>query len=121
MSYDLNIRRLSGDSDEERGHVSKAEWDALVQADPSLKVSETDYAVYQTDSGKEILHFVDWIDHPYASFLWKYGEISTNHPDKETTLKMIELAERLGAKVQGDEGEIYTGPEDYDRYALYGP
>jgi hypothetical protein len=38
--------------------------------------------------------------------------VFTKDPDRATLAKMLRLAGRLGAKVQGDDGEFYETPED---------
>jgi hypothetical protein len=42
----------------------------------------------------------DWLD-------WGRGEIFTKNPRRKLVEKMIQIASRLNAKVQGDEGEVY--------------
>ena len=38
---------------------------------------------------------------------WRRGEIYTKNPRKNLVEKMIQIANRLNAKVQGDESEVY--------------
>ena len=40
-------------------------------------------------------------------FDYRDGCISTKNPDEEVIRKMINIADTLNAKVQGDEGELY--------------
>jgi hypothetical protein len=59
--------------------------------------------------------FCEWNDHPTLkepSFrpwfdYWK-GTISTKNPDVHVISKMLQIASVLNARVQGDDGEIYT-------------
>jgi hypothetical protein len=51
---------------------------------------------------------------PRAWFDWFEGNVFTTDPDRVTLEKMIRLAERLDAKVQGDDGEPYPSPDDLD-------
>ena len=44
--------------------------------------------------------------------IWKNGEIWTKNPDRETLQVMLDLAERLKARVRGDELETYRTPEE---------
>jgi hypothetical protein len=38
---------------------------------------------------------------------WRLGRIYTKHPDRAMIGKMLEIAARLAAKVQGDDDEVY--------------
>ena len=52
-------------------------------------------------------------DRPAAPLLvWQNGEIWTDGPDEATLSLMLELAERLGARVRGDELETYRTPTE---------
>ena len=42
-------------------------------------------------------------------FEYERGNVDVKDADDETIKKMIAIAGRLGAKVQGDKGEIYDG------------
>lgn len=44
--------------------------------------------------------------------LWKKGEIWTKNPDDEALQGMIDLSEKLNARVRGDEFETYRTPEE---------
>ena len=49
-----------------------------------------------------------WLD-------WFEGDIYTKNPDEPILAKMLGIASSLGAKVQGDDGEVYRSAdfEDY--------
>ena len=42
-----------------------------------------------------------------ACFYWLRGEIIVKNPDREILGKMFRIAQKLSARVQGDEGEVY--------------
>src|SRR4051812_48912310 len=119
--YILSITRnpWSPSEADEVNPITREEWEAFATADPSLEISQSEYTDYQTEAGLMRVHVVRWVPHPFAGFSWWDGEVRAANPDKATTLKLIEIADHLGARVQGQEGEFYTGPEDYDRYAIY--
>ena len=55
-----------------------------------------------------------WLGHPDHTekdvtwwFDWRSGEISVKNPDEPAISKMREIAQKLGARVQGDDGEYY--------------
>jgi hypothetical protein len=41
------------------------------------------------------------------------GAIYSKNPDVPIIAKMLQIAERLGAHVRGDDNEIYTSPTEY--------
>ncbi|MFL6632652.1 MAG: hypothetical protein ACJ8HJ_10105 [Massilia sp.] len=43
---------------------------------------------------------------------WADGELWTKNPDDAALGRMIALADALGARVRGDEGETYRSPDD---------
>jgi hypothetical protein len=45
-----------------------------------------------------------------------FGNVYTKAPDSAQLGKMVQLADRLHARVQGDDGECYTGDEPLDDY-----
>jgi hypothetical protein len=110
MGYDLHITRAVCWSESESDPISAEEWHALVDADPELQHASV---------GNR--HFVFWIGHPHAQerlipdeqawFLWFNGYIYTSDVDRHVLTKMLDVARRLGAAVQGDNGEWYHSPE----------
>ncbi|HEU0185991.1 MAG TPA: hypothetical protein VFS27_11795, partial [Blastocatellia bacterium] len=73
--------------------ISADEWLEYVESDPELSIDESNgkyFAIWK----------VDWLD-------WRRGEIYTKNPRRKLVEKMIQIANRLNAKVQGDEGEVY--------------
>ncbi len=45
-------------------------------------------------------------------FDWADGCVSTKNPDRAILGKLLQLADKLGAVVQGDDGEVYMRCED---------
>jgi hypothetical protein len=104
MGYDLHITRAQDWSDSEKTPITKEEWEAIVAADPELRL--------RTDNHDS---FANWID-PVSEkergwFAWSDGKISTKNLDRAHLAKMLQIAGHLGAKVQGDDGEQYTTAE----------
>ena len=53
----------------------------------------------------------EWTGHPDEEFIWfnyRRGNIVVKDPDEATLRKMQEIARKLGATVQGDDGESYS-------------
>lgn len=97
MGYDLHITRKEFWADEDGPEITHEEWNAYVAADPELTQdpinSETDYLYTQ---GEDV-----W------PLWWSDGEISTKNPEKSMVIKFVAIAESLGARAQGDDGEYY--------------
>ncbi|MGN6505181.1 MAG: hypothetical protein ACTHM6_06410 [Tepidisphaeraceae bacterium] len=96
MGYDLHITRKENWSDEEGELITSSEWVGVLDSDPELSRA--------TDTGDDTLagalkgETVFWFDN---------GEITCKNPDESIIQKMVQIAERLGANVQGDDGERY--------------
>ena len=101
MGYDLHITRKEYWADEEgEGSISLSEWNAHVENDPELiqdpdNPGENNY-LYLRDSGNWPLWYSP-----------ESGEINTKNPDTDVIQKLVRIANSLGAKVQGDDGELY--------------
>jgi hypothetical protein len=98
MGYDLHITRAEDWAENEGHEITLNEW---------LRYVESDTAI-QRDPQNSPADFL-FLTHPKgpAPLWWYRGEIYTKNPDKPTVQKMIEIAAKLGARVQGDDGEFY--------------
>jgi hypothetical protein len=100
MGYDVHITRAENWVDNDDHKIEASEWLALIESDPDLRLA-----------GYNGPHFAIWDGHPVedeAWLDWRGGNIETKNPDDPLLRKMIEIAGRLDAKVQGDDGEFYT-------------
>src|SRR5215216_3734472 len=103
MGYDLHITRRENWCDEGED-ISKEEFIAYVRSD-----SEFSYPAIGGDD------YADWTSPKsgYTSWLsWSEGQVSTKNPEAEFVDKMVAIAAKLQAKVQGDDGEIYASSSD---------
>jgi hypothetical protein len=99
MGYDVHITRADNWAENQGFEISTEEWLNLVQEDHEL--------IPMPENGK---YFVIWhgtTKYPETWFNWSNGNIDTKAPDKATFHKMLQIALKLNAKVQGDEGELY--------------
>ena len=96
MGYDLHITRKHDRADEAGPTINPQEWLAVLDADPELSRA--------TDAGDDTLAGAWKGD---TLFWFTEGEIRCKNPDEPVIRKMVEIAERLGATVQGDDGERY--------------
>lgn len=99
MGYDVHITRAENWSDNQGCEITAAEWHSVIDTDPELR-----------PAGYNGPHLAIWEAHPSndeAWLDWCDGNITTKHPDEPLLRKMVEIAARLDAKVQGDDGELY--------------
>ena len=105
MGYDLYITRAASWAESEGNPIRGEEWLAVVEEDPELSVADNPsspyFAVWSGESG----HREPWLD-------WAQGYLHTKNPDRPLIQKMASIAKRLGATVQGEEGEEYDGSEE---------
>jgi hypothetical protein len=96
MGYDLHITRKENWSDDDGAPITPDAWLAVLDADPELSRA--------TDAGDDTLAGA-W--NGRTLFWFDDGEITCKNPDEPVIRKMVAIAQRLGANVQGDDGERY--------------
>jgi hypothetical protein len=102
MGYDLHITRKEDWSDEDGPTISEAEWRCVIEEDPELQL-DTETSCTMSD-GEYV--YAAWNGEPGALGYYN-GEITTKNPEQPLIRKMVSIARRLNATVQGDDGEIY--------------
>jgi len=119
MGYDVHITRRAEWFEEEGPEITLDEWLAVIRDDPEMRLDG--YAEASLPSGK-VLRVDDasmavWTAYSKhgvggnMAWMWhSHGNVMAKNPDDEMLCKMWQLAERLSARVQGDEGELY-GPD----------
>lgn len=117
MGYDIHITRQENWFDEDANKkISLDEWKSFLVNDPEMRLDNFAEAV--TTSGDQIRIESDglavWtkysgndLDGNFAWFDYSNGNIVCKNPDDEIIKKMLDIAQRLNAKVQGAEGELY--------------
>ncbi len=101
MGYELHITRAQYWSMNEGHEITAEEWLGVVESDPELKLAGNNGPFFTLWIGTSA-HVEPWFD-------WLGGNIYTKNPDEPIMEKMVEIARRLDAKVQGDDGEVYLG------------
>jgi hypothetical protein len=105
MGYDLHITRADCWFQNEGREIAWDEWLGLVASDPELTLDPKNGDEYALWSGRS--RYADpWI-------AWSQGNIDSKNPDRAIVAKMIQIAARLGARVQGDDGEFYDEPPEW--------
>jgi len=97
--YDAHITRKANWSDDMGPRISFTEWQRYVRSDPQVK----------RDPLNTKNDFI--VNLPGESFpMWfnpDVGEVYTKDPSPKALMKLIEIATKLSARVQGDDGEFY--------------
>ncbi len=116
MGYEVHIvRRSDWNNLEETSNISIGEWLECVANDREMELTNGYESKIPgaTTTFHEIPGFSIWIAHPDLNdgnkpwFNYGLGSISTKYPDELTIKKMIQMAEVLNARVQGDHEEFY--------------
>jgi hypothetical protein len=110
VGYELHVTRASNWLDAEDHPIPEADWVALVQRDPELRVDyESPYTRRGPNGTKVTIHPVEWLGDPSRDTVFWYdqGEITTKDPTEEATAKLKALAVALSARLFGDDGEEY--------------
>ncbi|MHC5063591.1 MAG: hypothetical protein ACYTG5_06420 [Planctomycetota bacterium] len=100
MGYDLHVTRAIDWTANEGLTISSAEWLEFVEVDKELWRDPANGPYAARMSAKT------WFD-------WFEGNIFTTDPEAATVRKMLEIAERLSAAVQGDDGEFYDSASQW--------
>jgi len=120
MGYDVHVTRAEHWSESDATPIAREEWLAVVASDPELRLDDAaeaplgdgsvlrheaaGLAVWTAYSGHGRGGNMAWLD-------YRDGEIVAKNPDAEILGKLSEIAARLGARVQGDDGELYPSGE----------
>ena len=110
MGYEVHITRADDWTLSQQHPILEKEWLEVVHSDPTLQVSEEDFLGDGTDQGHRA---VVWLAHPGKPQFW-YGNgmVTKKHPDEPTLAKMVEIAQRLNARVIDDDGADIVEEEE---------
>jgi len=109
MGYNLYLTRADAWHGSASRPIPREDWAAVVDADPDLESSATDYVELGLEGGITREHAVIWLRHPERVPLWyDEGAIAAKNPDEATIRKLVELARQLRARCVGEDGEEYS-------------
>jgi hypothetical protein len=113
VGYNVYVARRHNWYDDDGPQIAAEEWRQLVDADPDLAMvgfaeASVDNAVLRYESPflaqmvtrPDVQTAGAWLD-------LEDGMIVVKNPDDTLLAKMVQIAEALGARVQGEEGEYY--------------
>jgi hypothetical protein len=117
MGYTVHITRAHEWQESDETPITLEEWLAYVASDPEMRLDG--FAEARNPKTGEIIRLespglsvwtawaagIAWMDH-------LHGQVVVKNPDTAILEKMCAIAKHLGARVQGDEGEMY--PESMD-------
>ena len=115
MGYELHITRRESWFEDDGNDITLEEWVNYVNSDNELVLTNG----YLTkvpgiiDTFQNVPGFCEWLNHSKKAredkpwFDYQDGVVSAKYPDEETVHKMVRIANKLNANVQGDDGEIY--------------
>lgn len=86
--------------------ITREEVDRLIESDPELEWSSSDYVEMKQEGRTSRSYMIAWKGR--SCFLWYQDQITCATPDDEQTEKLVDIAEKLGANVVGDDGERYA-------------
>ena len=111
MGYDVHITKKAYWFDE-GPDISPSDWSDYVATDSELRITGGIEADPLHGSAFRYVSplLAEWNGHPSGNIVWfdfREGSVSTVNPDEETMEKLQQIAAKLGARVQGEEGEFY--------------
>ena len=105
MGYELHITRAGNWAENQDDYIQAEEWLSLIETDAELTLNIRNGPYFAMWSG------TSEYDQPW--FDWSEGNIHAKYPDQMMLGKMLQIADKLRAKVQGDEGEEYKSIDDH--------
>lgn len=106
MGYEIHITRADNWLEAGNYPISQEEIDQIVESDPELQWSTDDYGeMREADGTLKRFYAILWNGEPV--YIFYKGEITCKSPNESQVIKAVHIAQALGAKVVGDDGEQY--------------
>ena len=106
MPYDLHVVRTELWTDAANKPITWDEVNGLIASDPDLQWSASDYVDMKLGDTTTRYYMICWRELP--CFWWYRDQITCANPEEAQTLKLIDIANKLGAHVVGDDDERYV-------------
>jgi len=108
MGYDVHITRKKFWAGDGGPVITADKWLAYVATDAQLRLDPT--------SKRHGVTLDIQSQYPDPWLEWFEGDIYTKNPDEAILAKMLQISSALGARVQGDDGEIYRSANFQDYF-----
>ena len=103
MGYDLHVTRADNWESNVGQWIREEEWLRVIRDDPELDADPANGP-----------YSANWLTSRRATwFDWSDGNVYTTDPDRDAVGKLLDIAFRLRAGVQGDNGENYQDPTEW--------
>ncbi len=111
VRQDIKVVKNNNRVTQQENPITKEELDEIIQKDRELAWSEKDY-VAMTDKNGQVTRYyaIKWNNIP--CFLWYKNEILCSKADERQIVKLVEIANKLGAKVRGYDGNTFNVGKD---------
>jgi hypothetical protein len=106
MGVEFHITRAENWFENEEVQITAEEWLQYIASDSELKLHTENGEYYAIWLGKS-KYEEPWFD-------WSSGNIYTKWPDTALYRKMLQIAEKLNAKVQDDDVTVYLSADDWE-------
>jgi hypothetical protein len=103
MGVNFHITRAEFWAENSDNQISSEEWLDLIKKDPELNLDQKN-GEYHTIWNGEASDGEAWLD-------WFEGNVMTKWPDTALYRKMLQISQKLNAKVMDDEGTLYETPD----------
>lgn len=103
MGVEFHITRAEYWAENDDDQISSDEWLDIINNDPELSLSQISGEFHTIWNG-EGSDGEDWLE-------WSEGNISTKWPPTPLYRKMLQISQKLNAKVMDDDGTIYETPD----------
>jgi hypothetical protein len=106
MGYDLHVVRTEDWLDASQNPIGLDEVQAAVAVDSELSLDADQFVAMSDAKGRTHRYpIVSWRGRPI--FWWYQDQLISSSPTEAVVGKLLQIAERLGARVIGDDGELY--------------
>lgn len=103
MGVEFHITRAEFWAENDDYQISADEWLDIINSDPELSLSPESGEFHAIWNG-ERSDGEDWLE-------WFQGNISTKWPPTSLYRKMLQISQKLNAKVMDDNGTVYETPD----------
>ncbi len=106
MGYDVHMVKTDHWQNAGENPITKEQADEIIAADKELSWSQKDYVDTKDENGRVTRYFaINWKNVP--CFLCSGDQITCSNASPEQVIKLVLISKSIGAKVIGDDGEIY--------------